>query len=269
MAAGGCVNKLKHSLYALVLAATLMDPAQASADTIELRSDTWCPYVCDNKAAPGYMVEAFIRIFEKHGHKVNFEIVNWARAVNETRQNKAHVIVGAMVNDSPDFIFPEKSFGTGDDFFYVPHDSTWSYTGEASLKGKKVGVINGYAYGGLVDDIIRKRKDVFISISGERPLDQLFRMIDSKRLDAFIENDAVFRYTLREKKLNPNDYKRVSENVADDPRLWAAFSPKNKKSVAYGKIFSKGIVELRQSGELAKILAKYGLTDWETPPPRR
>jgi polar amino acid transport system substrate-binding protein len=254
---------LKHYLSPFVLVMTLLWSALAAADTIEVRSDTWCPYVCDNKAAPGYMIEAIVKIFEKHGHKVNVEIVNWARAVNETRQNKATVIVGAMVNDSPDFVFPEKSFGTGDDYFYVLKDSNWAYTGEASLKGKRVGVINGYAYGGKVDDIIRKRKDVFISISGEHPLDQLFRMLGSKRLDAFIENDAVFRYTLSALKLNPNDYKRVSENVADDPRLWAAFSPKNKKSVAYGKIFSKGIVELRQSGELNKILNKYGLTDWE------
>lgn len=254
---------LKHYLYALPLAAALLCSVQASADTIEVRSDTWCPYVCDNKAAPGYMIEAIVRIFEKHGHKVNVQIVNWARAVNETRLNKATVIVGAMVNDAPDFVFPEKSFGTGDDYFYVPKDSNWSYTGEASLKGKRVGVINGYAYGGKVDDLIRKRKDVFISISGEHPLDQLFRMIDSKRLDAFIENDAVFRYTLDALKLNSDDYKRVSENVADDPRLWAAFSPKNKKSVEYGKIFSKGIVELRQSGELNKILNKYGIADWD------
>ncbi|MBO9667946.1 MAG: transporter substrate-binding domain-containing protein [Bdellovibrio sp.] len=247
----------------ILLITLILSSVAAKADTIELRSDTWCPYVCDNKTNPGYMIEAFVRIFEKHGHKVNVKIVNWARAVNETRLDKATVIVGAMINDAPDFVFPAKSFGSGDDYFYVPKESNWSYTGAASLKGKRVGVINGYAYGGKVDDLIRKRKDVFISISGEHPLDQLFRMIDSKRLDAFIENDAVFRYTLEALKLNPDDYKRVSENVADDPRLWAAFSPKNKKSEEYGKIFSKGIVELRQSGELNKILNKYGLTDWE------
>lgn len=257
------MKTFKYLFSSIILVAAFITSKQAWADTIEVRSDTWCPYVCDNKAAPGYMIEAIVQIFEKQGHKVNVEIVNWARAVNETRQNKATVIVGAMINDSPDFVFPEKSFGTGDDYFYVLKDSNWAYTGEASLKGKHVGVINGYAYGGKVDDIIRKRKDVFISISGEHPLNQLFRMLGSKRLDAFIENDAVFRYTLNALKLNPNDYKRVSENVADDPRLWAAFSPKNKKSVAYGKIFSKGIVELRQSGELNKILNKYGLTDWE------
>jgi polar amino acid transport system substrate-binding protein len=41
-----------------------------------------------------------------------------------------------------------------------------------------------------------------------------------------------------------------------------AFSPKNPKSKEYAKLLSAGIEQMRLSGELSKILAKYQLTDW-------
>lgn len=235
----------------------------AMADTILIRSDAWCPYVCDSAKDPGYMVEVVSKIFEKNGHKVNFSMVNWARAVSETRRNKATAIVGANYNDAPDFVFPTKTLGHGQDYFFVKKDSTWTYKGSASLVGKKIGVINGYAYGGDMDRIISENKDIFISISGEHPLDQIIKMIESKRLDAFIENQTVLRTNLSNMGLSSDEYKPVSSQVANDAKLFIAFSPANKKSEVYAKIFTKGITEMRQNGELSRILAKYGLTDWE------
>lgn len=237
--------------------------SNAMADTIMVRSDAWCPYVCDSSKDPGYMVEVVNKIFERAGHKVNFSMVNWARAVSETRRNKATAIVGANYNDAPDFVFPTKTLGHGQDFFFVKKDSTWTYKGYSSLAGKRIGVINGYAYGGDMDRIIAENKEIFISISGEHPLEQILKMIESKRLDAFIENQTVLRTNLSNLGLSPDEYKPVSAQVANDAKLFIAFSPSNKKAEVYAKIFTKGITEMRQSGELTRILSKYGLTDWE------
>ncbi|MNT92496.1 hypothetical protein D3C72_2337940 [compost metagenome] len=52
-------------------------------------------------------------------------------------------------------------------------------------------------------------------------------------------------------------------NLADDPFLYVSFSPANPKSPQYAALITKGISELRQSGELKKILDKYGVLDWE------
>ncbi|MEK2687938.1 substrate-binding periplasmic protein [Bdellovibrio sp. GT3] len=245
----------------------------AKADTILVRSDAWCPYVCDSSSAPGYMVEVATKIFEKAGHKVKFSMVNWARAVNETRKNKATAVVGANYNDCPDFVFPTKTLGLGQDFFFVKKDSNWTYKDYSSLTGKKIGVINGYAYGGDVDRIINENREIFVSISGEHPLEQILKMMESKRLDAFIENQLVLRTVLAEMKINPDEYKAVSSTVANDAKLFMAFSPANKKSEEYAKVFSKGLIEMRQNGELARILMKYGVPDWDphstTPDPTK
>ncbi|WP_413558133.1 substrate-binding periplasmic protein [Bdellovibrio sp. HCB209] len=253
---------MKQLLSAMILMIGFRT-STAMADTIMIRSDAWCPYVCDSEKEPGYMVEVATKIFEKNGHKVNFSMVNWARAVSETRRNKATAILGANFNDAPDFVFPAKTLGHGQDFFFVKKESNWSYKGYASLAGKRIGVINGYAYGGDMDRIIKENQGTFISISGEHPLEQILKMMDSKRLDAFIENHIVMRTSLTNLGINPDDYKAVSGTVANDTKLYMAFSPTNKKSEEYAKIFSRGISEMRQNGELAKVLTKYNIPDWE------
>jgi polar amino acid transport system substrate-binding protein len=45
--------------------------------------------------------------------------------------------------------------------------------------------------------------------------------------------------------------------------VYIAFSPGNPKSQEYAQILSKGIQQLRASGELATILKKYGMSDWK------
>lgn len=256
---------MKHliSLLFFCTLALLATGPTAHADVITIRSDDWCPYVCDNKEAPGYMVEIATRIFEKQGHQVEFSVVNWARALQEVRLNKATAVLGALHNDAPDFIFPPKPLGVGQNHFYVRKDSNWVYKGADSLGDKRFGVINSYAYGGKVDELIKLRKKNFISISGEFPLSQILKMMSSERLDAFIENDSVLRYNLAAAHIPQDTYKAVSVSLAHDPNLYIAFSPKNPKSLEYSKMIAKGLTELRQTGELRKILAKYNLSDWD------
>ena len=254
---------MKPMTFLLSIFAALTVSAIARADVILIRSDDWCPYVCDNKESPGYMVEVVTKIFSKQGHQVDFSLVNWARAVQEVRTNKSQAVLGALHNDAPDFIFPTKPLGTGQNHFYVRKESKWVYTGAESLQGKRVGVINSYAYGGKVDELIKSQKKNFISISGEYPLSQILKMMNSERLDAFIENEAVLRYNLAVSHIPMDAYKAVSVSLANDSNLYIAFSPKNPKSAEYSRIITKGLAELRQSGELRKILAKYHLPDWE------
>jgi len=54
----------------------------------------------------------------------------------------------------------------------------------------------------------------------------------------------------------------ATSDVVKPSKLFIAFSPKNPKSQEYAKLLSEGTAALRASGELRKILAKYGLSDW-------
>ena len=256
------MKRLNRAITSVLL--ILCSSQITKADVISVRSDKWCPYVCEPKSdKPGYMVEITKTILEKHGHTIDFQIVNWARAINETRKNKVTALIGCSHSDGPEFVFPSEPIGIMKNHYYVRQDSTWVYKNPQSLDGKRIGIGNGYTYGDVVDKLIKAKHKSFVTIAGQRPLDQIMKMMTAKRLDAFVENPAVLRYTLTQLKKPLDTYRAVSPNLADDPYLYVSFSPANPKSPQYAALITKGIAELRQSGELKKILDRYGVQDWD------
>lgn len=259
--------RIQQALIALILSATVFIAAPASADTISFRSDYWCPYICNPESEnPGYMVEIAKAVFEKQGHKVHIKLNNWVRAIKDTRSNKVQALIGCSVVDAPDFIFPKTSLGLMKNAYFVSKKSKWSYNGRPSLQGLRLGVINGYAYGDSVDNLIRARHRSFVPFSGDRPLEQIIRMIQAGRLDGFIENPVVLQYMSVTARLALEDLKLAGWVESRDPSLYIAFSPNNPKSQEYAKILSRGVDELHRSGELQRILDKYNLKDWKEAP---
>lgn len=259
---------VKQALFSAILTASAFVSTSAFADTISFRSDYWCPYICQpDSDKPGYMVEIAKTVFEKHGHKVQVRLSSWVSAIKDTRSNKVQGLMGCSVVDAPDFIYPKKSLGVMKNAYFVPRESNWLYKGRPSLQGMKIGVINGYTYGDSVDSLIRARNRSFIPFSGDRPLEQLIHATHLKQLDGFIENPVVLQYTSAAAKLTLNKLKIVGWVENHDPALYISFSPNNPKSAEYAQILSEGVEELRRSGELQRILARYNLKDWENSDP--
>ncbi|SFV56538.1 ABC transporter, periplasmic domain [hydrothermal vent metagenome] len=77
-----------------------------------------------------------------------------------------------------------------------------------------------------------------------------------------VEDPYVLEYYFKIKNSHI-PFKIAGSTYADN--VYLAFSPNNPHSKEYAKILSEGINTLRKSGELDKILAKYGLHDWEKP----
>ena len=234
------------------------------SDDIILTADLWCPYTCDAKSAnPGFMVEIVKEVFLKAGHKVNYVVINWARAISETRNNKFNGIIGASKTDAPDFIFTSVPIGYSSNFFWAKKEASWEYKNTNSLKGLKIGVINSYSYGDEVDKPVLDKNPSFVVVSGETALTKIVKMTDAKRLDGFVENPFVLDYLLRDIPELKNKFKSVSKNITKDTDLFVAFSPHNPMSKKYEEILSSGMKNLRKTGKLKTILNKYGLKDWK------
>lgn len=87
-------------------------------------------------------------------------------------------------------------------------------------------------------------------------------MMESGRLDAFIEDPVILKQVLSKQEignfLKSDETKKVS-NLA----VTIAFNPKHPHAELFAKWISQGVEELRQSGHLQNILSKYHLVDWE------
>jgi polar amino acid transport system substrate-binding protein len=241
----------------------------AKADTITLCADAWCPYNCEpGSDAPGYMIEIAAKVFGKAGHVVDYRQMPWTRALVEARSGKVNAVVGAGIGDTPDFIFPENSLGTMNNTFWIRKGDTWRFSGIDSLKKVRLGVIQDYDYSKLVTEYIRDNKDSdqVQLLTTDTALEQNLKKLLAKRIDVIVEDENVLRNKAREMGVSDKIVQAgFCEKVAERQKLYIAFSPTHQKSKEYAQLLSSGIATLRDSGELAAILVKYGLGDWETP----
>jgi len=232
------------------------------ADYITIAADNWCPVNCDpSDSKPGIMVEIAEHVFSNAGHTVIYKILPWSRAIKLSREGEITGIIGAFVGDAPDFIFPENELlMISGNTFFVAKESTFVYQNISSLADVQLGAIRDYDYGELLNDYIKKGKNVQI-LSGENPLERMIQMLLIGRVDVVIEAAPVLWHTAA--KMNVKDKLKAAGRASDAEKCYIAFSPKNAKSKEYAKILSDGIDGLRRSGELNKILNTYGIEDWK------
>lgn len=253
------------ALCALLLSNTA---AMALPNTITVVADTWCPYNCEpDSEKPGYVIELIKAIYEPEGIKVNYEIMPWTRAINETRELKFTAIIGATKSEAPDFIYPQRMVGLSIYKFYTRKDSEWTYQGPNSLEYISLGTVDGYSYNSVIDSYLeRNRRDRLRVqvVGGEFATEQNIKKLLAKRIDVMLEDPNVVANSLL--ALDKKDGLRVLDRL-DSPNpeqddLYMAFSPKNPDAKELAAIFDRGLVRLREDGELEKIMHHYGLEDW-------
>ncbi|HQM45889.1 MAG TPA: transporter substrate-binding domain-containing protein [Smithellaceae bacterium] len=243
------------------------DHLYAASNVITVRADTWPPYNDDPKSKlPGSMVEIVKKIFEKNGYKIDYQVMPWNRSIADVEEGKFDAIFGATT-ECPDCITPKEAIGLMINHFYVKKGSTWRYTGPDSLKTVSVGVIADYSYTDVFDAYVKKNKGDYKKIDmmhGDESLQKNVKKLLAGRIGAIVENPLVFNWVItKQMGLKASEFDEAGELENSKLKLYMKFSPKKDTSKAYADIFDKGIAELRKSGELQKILAKYGMTDWK------
>ncbi|MBU2707484.1 transporter substrate-binding domain-containing protein [Zooshikella marina] len=255
----------------VVLYFTICIPIKGATDTIALATGSWCPYICPDVSSdtglsdqPGFFVEIVREILSEHGYHIKLTVVPWSRAILGVRNGDYDGVLGTVPLGLPDLIFPEKAQSYYHMCFFTRLESSWEYAGVRSLANLRLGVIQDYNYdnGGELDQYILQETNGFwvSSISGE-DIQALSRNIDrliKKRVDVIIDGREVVNYYLKNKAYNLREAGCVSRD-----EMYVAFSPMNDRAKEYAEILSNGMVRLRASGKLEKILAKYGVKDWQ------
>lgn len=243
--------------------AVLMSVSVAHSAEIKLSADVWCPYNCEPDSAdkPGTMIEIARHAFEP-ADKVVYSTLPWSRAIEVARTGEIDGIIGAITEDAPDFVFPSEPLGASGDSLISRKADSWTFSGWESLKGRRLASVKDYEYGGEVAEYLNKaaEADVVSVVGGDEPLQKLVPMLLGNRIDAFVENHDVAAYFA---KSSGNDNNLTISPPIGQSFMFIALSPKKAESADRAKKLSDTMVKLRASGELAKILEKYGLKDWK------
>lgn len=259
--------KKRGMFIGLLLVLTAM-PVKAET-SITIAADEWCPYNCEpDSAQPGFMIEIARQAFEPEGITVKYVVVPWSRAISKTREGKYDAIVGATSGDAPDFIFPTVPQGLSIMGFFTLPDSGWFYKNQKSLGEVSFGAISDYSYSDALDAYIKKYagdRDRVQLVSGEKALAMNIRKLLNRRVDAVVDDANVLANYME--KNNQKQPLRLAGMLHynrgyDEQLVYIAFGPKNPSAKAYAALLSARMKELRASGKLNTILARYGLKDW-------
>ena len=232
------------------------------ADTVTIAADLWYPYNGKpDSDKPGYCIEIAELIFNSAGHEIDYKIVPWTRAVKETREGKYNAVVGAFVNEVPDFIFPDEEAGLSEISFFTLKENSWSFSSLDSLKKVKTGAIKTYSYGRELDTYFRENPLIVQYMHGEDPMTRNIKKLLAGRIDVIVADPNVFYY----KSVNMNSYDRIryAGSTVNREKIYIAFSPADSKSEEYAELFSEGMKEIRKNGKLEIILNKYRLRYWK------
>jgi polar amino acid transport system substrate-binding protein len=242
----------------------LLAVGRANAERLEVVADVWCPFNCQPDAPlPGYVVELLKAAFPDDS--IEYRVLPWKRAILQTRNGLSSAAIAATQSMAEEAHLPigQEPIGYSYDCLYVAAGSPVKYQGRADDLSSlnRVGIALGYEYAeGLGEWLARpSNKAKVISESGDEPAARNLRKLSRGNLDGMIEDRSVMNYLL----LNAEFSGRVvSAGCNQSLALYVAFAPQQGKGAERAAQFDRGIVALRQSGDLARILAKYGLQDW-------
>jgi len=252
------MEKTAAVILALMIGAPIFCGAE-ELKTLKLRSDFLCPYACEPGDHPGIIPEIVQNILGKKGYKIDYQLINWARAISDTREGLYDGLIGAAVSDAPDFIFPTEHQASAVYEFFTLKKNPWKYNGQ--LEGKKIAVINGYSYDSTISNFIRKKDSRFVVITGERAQEKMAKMLLANRVNVIYENPEAFRETLKKLKINKEDFQSAGAPQQIPQKLFVAFSPKKKNSKQLANEIDLGMKKFRKTEEFKKLLQKYGMKD--------
>lgn len=244
------------------LAATLLLALpQGRAETITLQADEWCPYNCQpGTERPGYAVEIAADVFRAGGDTVEYRIAPWTRTIADLRQGSITGAIGASGIDANGLVIPREPIGWAVNVVAVRRGEPLEYRGPESLAGRRIGVIAGYSYGEALDAAFAGAGLTVEAVSGDRPVETNLRKLLAGRIDALIEDRSVLVAKLAE--LGLADQVEMVPVDRGEP-IYIAFSPADPQAASRAGRLDAGIAELRRTGRLAVILARYGLSDWQ------
>jgi polar amino acid transport system substrate-binding protein len=242
----------------------------AHADAIKLRADSWCPYNCDPASDhPGFLIEIARALLAPAGHSIDYRTMPWSRALTEVRKGRIHGVVGALQSEAPDLVYGRLPLAIDDSGFAVKKGVAFKYQGPASLNPYRIAVVVDYNYdGGEIDAYLKEQseakdnKDHIQFNAGDDVGVANLRKLMAGRVDIVMDSAVVLNYLVHQ--LNLTDKVDIVP-LGHPNEIYIAFSPADPRAPGWAELLAAGLDPLRQSGELAAILARYSVTDWQKP----
>ena len=235
----------------------------AAQSTVRLCADQWMPYNGDPAdPKPGYVIELARTVFEPQGIKVEYDVMPYEEALAAVKEGRRSGAIGANKEEAEGLTLPAEPIGSVATCLLTLAGNKWAYENVGSFRNVRIGVIKGYTYWPALDTYIERAagKDAIHIAAGDDPLDELMTKLQKGEIDVVVESEPILLWYLRSHDVDRAGVRVVFKGTSE--AIYVAFSP-DEEGRRFASLLDEGIRTLRKSGELTKLLQRYGLRDWQ------
>ncbi|BCE00168.1 substrate-binding periplasmic protein [Marinicellulosiphila megalodicopiae] len=220
------------------------------AQNFTVASYQWAPYIDNNKANEGVSIALINEIFTRQGHSISIKYLPWARALEDLDKAKVDILPAVWLKEER-----LKVMSYSDPYLYnrlifiKSKQDPFEYHSSEDLNNKMIGVIREYAYDGKILD--HSKAIFFVADS----LISNLKKVASHRIDFTIEDEYTYKANV------PKDLENqlsITNNALDETPLHITCSNTNPQCKTIISIFNSGLLKLKESGDLSKILNNFG-----------
>lgn len=250
-----------------VLLSLLMLGTTTRSQPLALRADDWCPHTCapgeGAEGGDGYLVDIVRAALPLH--QMNYRLENWARLRERSSAPPQPLLVLLGVgrserNDRMYFLSRPVLMAAPYCFYKRAGLEAWRYRGPDSLRGLRLTVTHGYHFDDLQFQAYLDappHKDSVTRVTGEHAVERHADMLLFGRSDVVLEDREAMRWVFRKR----GELRHLQEAgcLDDDTAIHVALPRSDPRAAATLAALEDGLHRLRRSGEMARILARYGI----------
>ena len=235
----------------VLVTAILFYSVVAHAESIELATGEYPPYVSENFKNQGFMTEIIVTAFNQKGYDVKTRFLPWQRAFDSTKAGKYKGIYTMWYREDREewFAFSDSLPPTEIGFMKLTENDI-TFESYSDVKSLRIGVVRGYASpvgfdeaGLTTHEVVEDRLNISKLLLG--------------RVDLVLIDKITGQHILNTEYADRKGEVNWLVSLQIDPQH-LAFS---KKAPGYEKLlhdFNRGLKVITDNGSVAKILASHG-----------
>jgi ABC-type amino acid transport substrate-binding protein len=234
--------------------------AMDEVGTVKVGILTFPPYSIniDGKPPEGAIVEIIRATFAHAGLRSHISIMPYSRAIKDAEKGKIHAVGILNTQTSSNLTLSAQHTVALQQTFFVKNTNPWNYTGIQSLNALKVLTVRDYNYSNVSAEYqhyLETAPNVSETYGDDNYLLRIAKMIKMGRVDVFNEASVVMNYSLQLNGLSG----QLREAGTFQKKLYLHVGFANTaEGEKYRKQFDASFATLLESGDIEKILDKYG-----------
>ncbi|MBF0264167.1 MAG: transporter substrate-binding domain-containing protein [Gammaproteobacteria bacterium] len=243
--------KFRLFFTALLLSLVCFQSVFAQNRIIKIATLDWQPYVDKNSDNKGFTAEIVTRAFQQSGYQVEIDFMPWSRVLKEVEIGNYDAMFPSY--ESPQrrkkYLF-SKPFAHSPLVLFQRQGLNLTFNKLEDLKPYKIGVVRGYVNTKAFDaaSFLNKKET-------KNDLQNIKKLVKN-RIDLAVIDKYAALDLIKQHKIKKADKLSFIEAPLENKPLYLCVSKKIKDSSVILEAFQKGLDQLKESGEVEKIINK-------------